>query len=174
MLTGWVSPLVRSADEFAAVDGGEMALSLPFELPNQRLFRGLDVDVGVLALGSVVVSREFWEGVSSAGGAISTSSASRHHFLLRVYRSQPSWPRRPSFHYFARLVGTDTMRPQKSMCSPCYQSRSNLHRPATWNQLYYLAHQRPQYAIHCLQPSATWHFHFASRAVRIRPSTEQC
>ena len=117
---------------------------------------------------------EFWEGVSSAGGAISTSSASRHHFLLRVYRSQPSWPRRPSFHYFARLVGTDTMRPQKSMCSPCYQSRSNLHRPATWNQLYYLAHQRPQYAIHCLQPSATWHFHFASRAVRIRPSTEQC
>lgn len=28
----------------------------------------------------------------------STSSASRYHFLRRVYRSQPSWPRRPSFH----------------------------------------------------------------------------
>lgn len=117
MLTGgvvlpdWLSPFVRSTDEFAAVGGGEVtAFSLdPFEPPNQRLFRGLAVDVGVLVLDSVVVSMEFRPDVSSAGGAISTNSASRHHFLLRVYRSQPSWPRRPSFHY-AGLVDTGAMR----------------------------------------------------------------
>lgn len=68
MLTGrvappdWPSPLLRSTDEFAAVGGGELLfLSLPpFELPNHRLFRGLETDCGVLvpdsaAVGSLVV-----------------------------------------------------------------------------------------------------------------------
>lgn len=39
------------------------------------------------------------EGVISVLGDISTSSASLYHFLLLVYLPQPSWPRRPSFHY---------------------------------------------------------------------------
>jgi hypothetical protein len=40
------------------------------------------------------------EGVISVLGDISTSSASLYHLLLLVYFPQPSWPRRPSFHYF--------------------------------------------------------------------------
>ena len=39
------------------------------------------------------------EGVISVLEDISTSSASLYHFLLLVYLPQPSWPRRPSFHY---------------------------------------------------------------------------
>lgn len=39
------------------------------------------------------------EEVSVRFGVVSTSSAARHHFLRRVYRSQPSWLRRALFHF---------------------------------------------------------------------------
>lgn len=63
MLTGcvappdWPSPLLTSTDELVVVGGGELTvLSFPpLELLNQRLFRGLEVDDGVLVLESVVV-----------------------------------------------------------------------------------------------------------------------
>lgn len=38
------------------------------------------------------------EGVISVLEVISTSSASRYHFLRRVYLPHPSWPRRPFCH----------------------------------------------------------------------------
>ena len=38
------------------------------------------------------------EGVISVDAEISTNSASRYHFRRRVYRPQPSWPRRPFIH----------------------------------------------------------------------------
>jgi hypothetical protein len=39
------------------------------------------------------------EGVISVLAVISTSSASRYHFLRRVYRPHPSTPRRPFCHF---------------------------------------------------------------------------
>jgi hypothetical protein len=44
------------------------------------------------------VKAETFSSEGSLSSWSSTSSASRYHFLRRVYRSQPSWPRRPSFH----------------------------------------------------------------------------
>lgn len=85
-----------------------LALSLTlFELPNQRLRRVMDELDGERLLESSLLIFSFCNAcvrvdVESAGSSdglgISTSSASRYHFLRRVYRSQPSWPRRPSFH----------------------------------------------------------------------------
>lgn len=90
----------------------DLSLTL-FELPNQRLRRALnEVDWEVLlASSSSAAFCSFcnaWvkvdvDSAMSSGGGVSTSSASRYHFLRRVYRSHPSWSRRPSFHYFSSL-----------------------------------------------------------------------
>lgn len=109
--------LVVDVDVEEAAPVGVLLLDLSltlFELPNQRLRRALnEVDWEVL-LASSSSAMPFcsfcnaWvnvdvDSVISSGDGISTSSASRYHFLRRVYRSQPSWPRRPSFHC-CRLV----------------------------------------------------------------------
>ena len=118
--------LPRSTDELLLDAGSveeEMLLVLSltvFEFPNQRRLRALEVDPARLSesASTVEASRvpdpllfslsfsSAWvkpdvasADVESAVDGTSTSSASRHHFLRRVYRSQPSWPRRPSFHY---------------------------------------------------------------------------
>lgn len=119
--------LPRSTDELlleaGSVEEEEMLLVLSltvFEFPNQRRLRALEVDPARLSesASTVEASRvpdpllfslsfsSAWvkpdvasADVKSAVDETSTSSASRHHFLRRVYRSQPSWPRRPSFHY---------------------------------------------------------------------------
>lgn len=56
-------------------------------LAEERVVMGLLFSVGVD------------DGVISVLEEISTSSASRYHFLLRVYLPHPSRPRRPFFHY---------------------------------------------------------------------------
>lgn len=58
---------------------------------------GVDVDPSSssLSFASAGVSPAF---SASSFLSISTSSASRYHFLLRVHRPQPSWPRRPFCH----------------------------------------------------------------------------
>lgn len=103
-------------EEVGPTGGLLLPLSLTlFELPNQRLRRVVDVFEGeTLLVSSSAVApgllEEFFSfsnawvrvevdsAVSSVDVGISTSSASRYHFLRRVYRSHPSWPRRPSFH----------------------------------------------------------------------------
>lgn len=109
----------RSTEELFEVGGAELLLFLSltlFEPPNQRLFRALEdgarlwasastVDASAPLLDAFSFCRAWVRleavsvGGSSVSGIISTSSASRYHFLRRVYRSQPSWPRRPSFHW---------------------------------------------------------------------------
>ena len=104
-------------EEVGPTGGLLLPLSLTlFELPNQRLRRVEDVFEGErLLISSSAAAPEVLEEcfsfsnacvrvevdsvVSSVDVGISTSSASRYHFLRRVYRSHPSWPRRPSFHY---------------------------------------------------------------------------
>lgn len=55
--------------------------------------------VGVLRVISGLLLRVgVGEGVISVEGDTSTSSASRYHFRRRVYRPQPSTPRRPFCH----------------------------------------------------------------------------
>lgn len=67
-------------------------------------FEDLDLGVGLegsegSGLSTTGSSFGVGMGVTSVLGVTSTSSASRYHFLRRVYRPQPSWPRRPSRHY---------------------------------------------------------------------------
>ena len=90
-------------------------LDLPltlFEFPNQRLRRVLDESSSVAVVldccsfSRACVRFDVGDSASSECEAISTSSASRYHFLRRVYRSQPSWPRRPSFHLFQLVQST--------------------------------------------------------------------
>ena len=112
---------VDVGEEVGPTGGSLLPLSLTlFELPNQRLRRVEDVFEGerflvsssaaapevldeFFSFSNACVRVEVDSAVSSAVG-ISTSSASRYHFLRRVYRSHPSWPRRPSFH--CRIVSS--------------------------------------------------------------------
>jgi hypothetical protein len=53
---------------------------------------------GSLASVTVMLACDGGVGSTSATSSISTSSASRYHFLRLVQRPQPSWPRRPFCH----------------------------------------------------------------------------
>lgn len=177
-------------EEVGPTGGLLLPLSLTlFELPNQRLRRVEDVFEGErLMVSSSAVAPEVLEeffsfskacvkvevdsAVSSVDVGISTSSASRYHFLRRVYRSHPSWPRRPSFHY--RIVSFRFSRIQETdLYSLCCHSISTLHRLMIWNPC--LIHRHLRYATHCPRSSAIRHFHCCvRRAVQIRPYWEQC
>lgn len=120
-------------EEVGPTGGLLLPLSLTlFELPNQRLRRVEDVFEGErLLVSSSAVAPELLEeffsfsnacvrvevdsAVSSVDVGISTSSASRYHFLRRVYRSHPSWPRRPSFHY--RIVSFRVQNFKRRICT---------------------------------------------------------
>ena len=172
---------VDVGEEVGPTGGFLLPLSLTlFELPNQRLRRVEDVFEGerflvsssaaapevldeFFSFSNACVRVEVDSAVSSAVG-ISTSSASRYHFLRRVYRSHPSWPRRPSFH--CRIVSSKVFQEFKSLHSLCCHSISTPHR-LTWNPC--LIHRHLRYATHCPRSSAIRHFHCVRRAVQIRP-----
>ena len=84
------------------------ALDLPLLILALSTYSGMcsvneGVEVSVVEIGFCcapgLVSRVgVGEGVISVEGETSTSSASRYHLRRRVYRPQPSWPRRPFCH----------------------------------------------------------------------------